>query len=138
MKDGRHVDFQKAKYQNEKNVGHTVEGRYKLELNADPDRKAKIINGEIVRAKENGIENLVDMTDPSQPGKTFIAPDWGENRIRMIPVNVKQPNSTATKEDDRDLNSFYFHDSEKGYSHGCYEIQKQFFVDLKKYQELGN
>jgi hypothetical protein len=36
------------------------------------------------------------------------------------------------------LNSFYFHDSEKGYSHGCIEVEKAFFDQLNSYRDAGN
>ena len=56
-------------------------------------------------------------------------------------MDVKQPKenaSTPSRTDDRDLNSFYIHDSEKGETHGCHEIEKRFFDDLMKYQKEGN
>lgn len=102
---------------------------------------AQMKNGEIVSGQGKGIQSLVGMTDPSQPGKTFSSPAWGENRINLIPVDVKQPienKKTPSKEDDRDLGSFYFHDSTKGESSGCHEIETNFFDDLKKFRAEGN
>ena len=51
----------------------------------------------------------------------------------MEPVNV-----TGATPQDRDLNSFYLHDSEKGFSHGCTEVEGAFFDKLKEYRNAGN
>ena len=138
--DGTKRNLQYANEQNIKGGGPTVEGKYKLNLIPDPDRKAEIDtkSGTIVRNKDGGIESLENMTDPNKPGVTFNSPAWGKNRVPMIPIDVKQPNVTPTKDDDRDLTSFYFHDSEKGESHGCHEVETDFFTRLKEYRAAGN
>jgi len=138
--DGKKRNLQFANEQNIKGGGPTVEGKYRLNLIPDPERKAEIDtkSGTIVRNKDGGIESLENMTDPNKPGVTFNSPAWGKNRVPMIPVDVKQPNTTPTKEDDRDLTSFYFHDSEKGESHGCNEVETDFFTRLKEYRAAGN
>jgi len=56
-------------------------------------------------------------------------PIWGLKRIRLKKVNVSQP-----KGGDRDLNSFYFHDSKKHGSMGCTEVESRFFEVLKEYR----
>lgn len=134
--DGSKRNLQVAKEQTVKNGGPTVEGKYKLNLKPDPERKAEIRNGDIVRDPENGMQSLDGMTDPDQPGKTFIAPAWGKNRIRMIPVSVKQTANDPKRK--RDISSFYFHDSTKGESHGCHEVDTEFFDQLKQYRSEGN
>ncbi|MEB3380556.1 RHS repeat-associated core domain-containing protein, partial [Flavobacterium psychrophilum] len=138
--DGSKVKSQNSKYQYIKGNGPTVEGKYKLNLKPEPET-AQMKNGEIVSGQGKGIQSLVGMTDPSQPGKSFSSPAWGENRINLIPVDVKQPienKNTPSKDDDRDLGSFYFHDSTKGESSGCHEIETQFFDDLLKFRSEGN
>lgn len=129
--DGSTANGQVASAQKYKNYGPTVEGKYKLDLSLDPERKAQLKKGEVVRGE--GIESLEGMTDPDEPGKTFAAPNWGKRRVRMIPINVKQPDESRP----RDLNSFYFHDSEKGYSAGCTEVESGFFDVLMKAREEG-
>jgi hypothetical protein len=136
--DGTKRSLQVAKDQNIKGNGPTVEGRYKLNLKPDPTRKAEIKNGDLIRDKERGIQNLEGMPDLDNPGRTYNSPAWGENRVPLIPIDVKQPNNTPTKEDDRDLTSFYFHDSTKGESHGCIEVGTEFFDQLIKYRSEGN
>ena len=51
----------------------------------------------------------------------------------MEPIEV-----TGATAKDRDLNSFYLHDSEKGYSHGCTEVESALFTKLREYREEGN
>jgi hypothetical protein len=38
----------------------------------------------------------------------------------------------------RDNNSYYLHDSQKGYTHGCTEVDHDLFTQLKKYRKKGN
>ena len=57
----------------------------------------------------------------------------GEKQARLEPIEV-----TGATAKDRDLNSFYFHDSEKGYSHGCTEVESALFTKLREYREEGN
>jgi len=59
---------------------------------------------------------------------TFWA-NWGRNRARMEPAD------TATKIKCAPITrgGFYLHDSTKGYSHGCIEIETQVFPLLRKY-----
>jgi hypothetical protein len=84
---------------------------------------------------------MTGMTDPDQPGKTFSSPEWGTMRINLIPVDVKQPErnlATPSREDDRELNSFYYHDSTKGETSGCHEIESRFFDDIQRFRQEGN
>ena len=134
------MNLQNSKYQYIKGAGPTVEGKYKLNLKPEPET-ATIKNGEIENGQGKGIQILTNMKDPNNPAVNYTSPAWGEHRINLIPVDVKQPKenaSTPSRTDDRDLNSFYIHDSEKGETHGCHEIEKRFFDDLMKYQKEGN
>ena len=134
------MNLQNSRYQYIKGAGPTVEGKYKLNLKPEPET-ATIKNGEIENGQGKGIQILTNMKDPNNPAVSYTSPAWGEHRINLIPVDVKQPKenaSTPSRTDDRDLNSFYIHDSEKGETHGCHEIEKRFFDDLMKYQKEGN
>lgn len=54
--------------------------------------------------------------------------NWGENRIRI------EPTDTKTKFACNPVRSgFYLHDSTKGFSHGCIEVEQRFFDDLRAY-----
>lgn len=50
--------------------------------------------------------------------------NWGNNRARLEPL-------TGTRTFSR--SGFYLHDSTKGFSHGCIEVQPSFFVALKSF-----
>lgn len=53
-------------------------------------------------------------------------------------MNVLQPKDEKGNTHQRDLSSFYIHDSEKGYSHGCHEVETELFDKLQEYREAGN
>lgn len=52
--------------------------------------------------------------------------NWGWNRIR---IEAADPGTRSKCRVPR--GGFYLHDSRKGYSHGCIEVDGQFFRDLK-------
>lgn len=45
---------------------------------------------------------------------------------------------TGAKDSERDNKSYYFHDSQKGYTHGCTEVEKGLFDKLNEHREKGN
>ncbi len=53
--------------------------------------------------------------------------NWGNNRIKIFPS--KKTNTYGR-------GGFYLHDSAKGYTHGCIEVDKKFFDDLRLYIHL--
>jgi hypothetical protein len=57
-------------------------------------------------------------------GRLYNAPEWGTDRIRL---NADDPKKTFGR------GGFYLHDSRKGYSHGCIEVQESFFDDLRAF-----
>lgn len=56
----------------------------------------------------------------------WVFPGWGNQRVRLEAVDVPETYG-------RDKNSFYFHDSSKGFTHGCVEIESEFFNDLREF-----
>ena len=130
------VNTQQAKYQRISNVGPTPEGKYKINLEPSPDRvaEANLKTGELKRNPEGGIEKIPKfVANPDKPGYGWTYNDWGENRAKMDPIIV-----TGATSQERDLSSFYLHDSQKGYSHGCTEVEGELFDKLKEYREAGN
>lgn len=55
--------------------------------------------------------------------------NWGNNRVRFEPADV------ATKHACLPITrgGFYLHDSTKGYSHGCIEVSRVFFDQLRTF-----
>jgi len=114
---------QQAKYDNSKDKGPTPSGRYSINLKPEPNRVAKYgkVKGgySLVSNPKGGIEKI--------PGP-FQEP-WGKERAKLTPMK-----GTNTK----GRGSFYFHDSKKGYTHGCIEVESKFFDRLKDYRKDGN
>ena len=128
-------DFRNSKYQHIPNLGPTVEGKYQLKLGDGSIKKAKTHKGALIRAND-GIESLTEIDSVDNDA---ILQSWGEKRIRMQKVDVKQPVDNESGEiSERDLDSFYFHDSKKGHTSGCHEIESQFFDDLQEHSKKGN
>ncbi|MBA3674074.1 MAG: hypothetical protein H0W75_03815 [Chitinophagaceae bacterium] len=59
-------------------------------------------------------------------GNGTLYSEWGQWRAKLDKVKV---NSSR--------NDFYFHDSYKGYSHGCIETNTALYYDLAKYKKNG-
>ena len=130
------INPQQAKYQRYSDIGPTPEGKYKINLSPDPDRIAEADphTGALKRNVDGGIERIPDFVENTEnPGSRWTYAAWGKNRTRLEPIEV-----TGATAKDRDLNSFYFHDSEKGYSHGCTEVESALFTKLREYREEGN
>lgn len=55
--------------------------------------------------------------------------NWGKNRARMEPADsaTKKACAPVTR------GGFYLHDSTKGYSHGCIEVESKIFPLLRKH-----
>jgi hypothetical protein len=66
----------------------------------------------------------VTATDMSVPSTWNIKPD----KSNLKPIIGYTPK-------DRDLESFYFHDSTKKHTSGCIEVDKRFFEKLKEYRK---
>lgn len=55
--------------------------------------------------------------------------NWGNNRVRFEPANAATKNVCLPVR----RGGFYLHDSRKGYSHGCIEVEASFFMRLRGY-----
>ena len=133
LKDHLWGDFRYATDQYAKDMGPTVEGKYELRFGNQITTKAKVVNGELQPAGE-GIESLDNLPGMSKQKNKDINESWGHLRIKLFPVDVKQPVNPETKEpSNRELSSFCFHNSKKGFTHGCQEIEDKFFIDLINY-----
>ena len=128
-----HKDFRQAKYQHKKNCGPTPAGEYRINLVPDPNRvaNANYDDGQLIRNKDGGIELIPE----SFKGRYFeyTYESWGKRRALLQPVNV-----TGAGSNERDNNSYYLHDSEKCYTHGCTEVESEFFDQLIEYRDAGN
>jgi len=139
-------DFQKSALQGIRNFGPTVEGEY--EINLMPEAKDAEKEGRLLKRNyNNGIELIRDGSSFNEEKEREIWDqlryDWGYKRIRLAPKNVKQPTARGfivnTKDSKdkrvRQLDSFYFHDSTKGFTSGCIEVENRFFTALERYRK---
>lgn len=106
-------------------VGPLPEGNYSINLSLYPDRQTKLgSNGATIPGK--GMEKITYFKD----GKEYIRyPAWGSRRARL----EADPD---TKLGGRDGN-FYFHNSHKGYTHGCVETEPgllTFLISIRQTQ----
>ncbi|EOG6908182.1 RHS repeat domain-containing protein, partial [Flavobacterium psychrophilum] len=128
-------DYQSGRFQKVKDMGPTAEGTYNINLKPSFDRVAKTDgDGSLIRSKEGGVEKIPGLLPVTgEPNSYYSFEDWGENRAYLSPENV-----TGATSKDRDISSFYLHDSEKGYTHGCTEVEKSLFKQLETYKKDGN
>jgi hypothetical protein len=60
--------------------------------------------------------------------------NWGSNRARMEPADINTKNLCLPII----RGGFYLHDSTKGYSHGCIEVETRIFPVLRSYHSTTN
>ena len=131
--------YQNAEFQKMKDKGPIPEGKYYILLLVDKKPFAQANYGscsllpttsalqQIPRGANAIIPSGVPL--PTVNGLTITTCDgiwanWGWNRIV---VNVYAETNAFGR------NGFYLHDSAKGYSHGCIEVDIDFFTDLRKF-----
>lgn len=109
----------------EKEIGPVPEGNYYIPL----------IEGDYAQDDGKGICQLKPSWQiqriPRGPKAGSCEPfwaNWGNNRVRFEPADTKTKNACRPHR-----SGFYLHDSVKGYSHGCIEIEEEFFTELRKY-----
>ncbi len=54
--------------------------------------------------------------------------NWGHNRVRFEPADAATKNACRPRR-----SGFYLHDSVKGFSHGCIEVDGRFFSQLRSF-----
>jgi hypothetical protein len=113
---------QSADKQTVKDNGPVPEGNYSLVLKESGTARVVNIAKNQLDTRE-GIESLVDMPGPD--GRLYESAAWGTNRVRLRIIRIDNPRA-------RHRNGFYLHDSTKGYSHGCIEVEPRFFVRLRQ------
>lgn len=132
-------DYQKASEQCTKNQGPVPEGYYRVPLLRDK-KPAHTVNEKCGLSRTKGIQKIpAKLSTPS--GKlecTF--PGWGTVRvpIELIKLDRKAIAAHAGKEKIASCagrNSFYLHNSTKGYTHGCIEVEPRFFRILEVYSK---
>jgi hypothetical protein len=119
--------------QNLRDRGPIPEGIYKVPLalggNAVVTSYQTDRSGRITEAKLDvnpAIESLTCVQHPLEKKQVLIFEQWGSNRVRLQKVRLKHANTSHRA-------GFYIHDSTKGFSHGCIEVDTDFFRALREY-----
>jgi hypothetical protein len=117
--------FQKPVFQCVKERGPVPEGNYYLPL----------IEGDMAKDDGGGICQLAPSWQiqkiPRHKKAGSCEPywaNWGYNRVRFEPADKLTKSKCDPKR-----SGFYLHDSTKGFSHGCIEIEQKFFNDLRDF-----
>lgn len=116
-------DYQSPKYQCTPDAGPIPEGRYYFVLKeggaaADDGRgNCRLVPARAIQTIPRG----------AQAGacETYWA-NWGNNRVALTPADAKTRHKCSPRRA-----GFYLHDSTKGYSHGCIEIEGRFFSVIR-------
>ncbi len=118
-------DFQFKKYQNIRDRGPIPEGTYQIPLkDGGTTTTYKTRGGELTYDKDLEIQHMECIKAPSGQFVEFNH-DWGMNRVRLKIVKFASSRS-------KHRSGFYIHDSIKGYSSGCIEVETGFFTELRK------
>lgn len=127
--------FQTPANQCIQDAGPVPEGQYVLILRIDPRDFARDNGaGQCALAPAWNIQRIPRggpaMLPPSASAANACEPfwaNWGENRVRIEPADAATRRQCGASR-----SGFYLHDSTKGYSHGCIEVEPAFFQDLRR------
>lgn len=124
---------QKPRAQCDRDRGPVPEGMYSFSLEEDktatfgrlgPVGLARIDDEECILVPSHKIQKIPRGNWAVGCEPYFAA--WGLSRVRLKPVETKCGKA-------RD--GFYIHDSSKGFSRGCIEVETKFFDELRAYIE---
>jgi hypothetical protein len=104
-------------------AGPIPEGSYYLLLHEDTDRAA----ANMEQCRLFAASYLQSIPRGQEAGDCeAVWANWGTNRIRLLPADPETLRACKPRR-----NGFYLHDSTKGFSHGCIEIEGRFFSALR-------
>ena len=101
----------------------------------NPNRIAKFDKNthKLIRNPKGGIEKIPEKIEIKEDNKLirYTFPGWCTWRAHLEPEKIKYKNN-------RDNSSYYLHDSQKGFTHGCTETKSAIFNLLIEYRNKGN
>ena len=117
-------DHQNADQQSHTDEGPIPEGLYHFPLILAKD-------GTMVGPGQlDGREGVEHLPDKFRYGKKeFLNNAWGADRVRLTIDHIDDVRN-------RHRGGFYLHDSTKGFSHGCIEVDPKFFLKLRAFVKL--
>jgi len=121
--------WQSPRFQRERDRGPTPEGLYRVAIFYN--RMAEIGSASSCSLKPGWrIQNVPGKGDATSDDNKDCWDNywvnWGATRLQFDPIKGAESAAPHRK-------GFYIHNSQKGYSHGCIEIENSFFEDLEKY-----
>lgn len=123
-------DYRNSAYQSIPDFGPVPEGLYSVNLTLDPNRFADhvSVNGDLDGELYSnfGIQQIATQWTSPVSGETYTYEAWGTERarLRIISGGIGRDN-------------FYLHNSHKGYSHGCIEVNSGIFTKLLELRAAG-
>ena len=112
--------LQEPKFQCTSDGGPIPEGRYRLLLKVDKDY-AHEESGDVCGLLPARPMQYIQRGRAGDPCEEVWAA-WGRHRVRLEPADATTRGQCAGRR-----SGFYIHDSTKGYSHGCIEVEGSFF-----------
>ena len=119
-------DFQFKKYEHIRDRGPIPQGTFLIPLQDGGTVTTFKSAGDLHYDKDSEIQSMQCVTTPDQKNYLEFNHDWGMNRVRLTPIKIENPKA-------RHRGGFYIHDSVKGYSSGCIEVDTGFFTELRKF-----
>jgi hypothetical protein len=125
LTDGFLADTRYPKYQCVPDKGPIPEGEYKVLL----DDKGMATDDGSGKCNLNSGFGFQTIPRGENAGNCeFYWAQWGYNRVRLVAADIMTRNACPSPRD-----GFYLHDSAKGYTHGCIEVEQFFFTTLRAY-----
>lgn len=120
-----------TKYYCVKDHGPVPEGNYTLSTTVDPKDYATVDKDSCTVYAGSGIQQIPRGADAGECEKYWV--NWGKNRVALQPADDATRTACSPQRD-----GFYLHDSVKGFSHGCIEMEGRFFADLREHAKSSN
>ena len=125
-----HFAYQTPNQQCRKNDGPIPEGAYQMQLFENKVIPNYNTIGDVCNLYSGRGIQQIPAEDPKKPTiEGGSCQDlWGFNRIKLTAFDAKAKNACSGNR-----SGFYIHDSSKGQTSGCIEIDQKFFVKLRNH-----
>ena len=114
------TSWQDPNRQCEPDRGPVPEGSYRLQLKIDSDYAKDDGSGTCTLIPASAMQHI--RRGPAAGACEVFWANWGHRRVRLHPADAGTRAKCGSSR-----SGFYLHDSTKGYSHGCIEVDGAFF-----------
>lgn len=119
-------DYQYPSFQCYAGKGPIPEGTYSITLREDTHPARNDGTDTCMLAPSSRLQTIPRGTDAGQCEPFWV--NWGRNRIGLHPTDPTTKGKCSPRR-----GGFYLHDSTKGYTHGCIEVEGRFFEALRAF-----